>query len=115
MHLSHVEAFMSGFILATVLYFVISGLAWIRSMHGIDRQDALSFAERTNGKSMIEVSEIMREGHKQIEARSSAAKRGQDSGSTLILIAAEIERLSRELINYSLVAEGTTTKDARTN
>jgi hypothetical protein len=64
---------MMGFVLATGLYFIISGLAWIESAHGMGREDSQALVDLTDGKTLAEVNEIMQEGHKRIEERAFVA------------------------------------------
>jgi len=66
-----VQAFLTGFGCATMLYFVISGLAWIKMTHGMDQEDSLALVEHTNGKTLPE---IMGEGHMRIGTMAALPK-----------------------------------------
>ena len=92
-----VQAFLMGFGCATMLYFVISGLAWIRMTHGMDQEDSLALVEQTNGKTL---SEIMGEGHMRIGTMAALPKEMADTGPDSTLTATEMELLLRKLPGF---------------
>ncbi len=99
---SHVQAFFMGFVIATAIYFVISGLAWIERMHGMDREDSLALVECTNGKYL---SQIMEKDHMRIAEMAVQPKVIADKERDPTHTATEIARLSRKLISLYIAAE----------
>jgi hypothetical protein len=101
MELSLVQAFFMGFAIATVLFFLISGLAWIRMTPGMNREDSLALVDLTNGKY---VSEIMQEGHMQLKERTAPPKEIADKELEPMHTAAEMARFSRAMIDFYMTA-----------
>jgi len=91
-----------GFAIATALYFIISGLAWIERLHGMDREDSLALVERTNGKYL---SQIMEQGHMRIAEMAAQPKVMADKEPDPTHTATEMARLSRKLISLYIAAE----------
>jgi hypothetical protein len=102
MELGHVPAFLMGFAIATAFYFIISGLAWIERMHGMDREDSLALVECTNGKYL---SQIMEKDHMRIPETAVQPKLIADKERDPTHTATEMARLSRKLISLYIAAE----------
>jgi hypothetical protein len=101
MELSLVQAFLMGFAFATGLFFLISGLAWIKMTPGMDREDSLALVDLTNGKY---VSEIVQEGHMRIKKMTALPKEIADKELEPKHAAAEMARFSREIIDFYIAA-----------
>lgn len=103
MELSLVQAFSIGFAVATVLYFLITGLVWIKMTPGMDREESLALVELTNGKYL---SEILQEGHMRIKEMTALPNEMADKGPDPTHTDAERARFSREMISLYITAEG---------
>ncbi|MFA5073156.1 MAG: hypothetical protein WC539_04590 [Nitrospirota bacterium] len=57
MELSHLQMFFIGFGIATILYFLLSGLAWIESIDGMTQEDAMTIVKHAKGKTWAELME----------------------------------------------------------
>jgi hypothetical protein len=101
MGLSLVQAFFMGFAVATVLFLLISGLAWIKMTPGMDREDSLALVDLTNGKY---VSEIVQEGRMRIKEITALPKEVADTELEPMHTAAEMARFSREMINFYIAS-----------
>jgi hypothetical protein len=101
MELSFVQAFFMGFAIATVLFFLISGLAWIKMTPGMDREDSLALVDLTNGKYM---SEIMQVGYMRTNAMTAPPKEIADKELEPMHPAAETSRFSREMIDFYIAS-----------
>jgi hypothetical protein len=101
MGLSPVQAFFMGFAIATVLFLLISGLAWIKMTPGMNREDSLALVDLTNGKYM---SEIVQEGLMRIKEMTALPKEIADKELEPMLTAAEMAQLPREVITFYITA-----------
>jgi hypothetical protein len=99
--LSLVQAFFMGFAIATVLFLLISGLAWIKMTPGMNREDSLALVDLTNGKYM---SEIVQEGHMRIEKMTALPKEMADKELEPMHTAVEMALFSRQMIDFYLTA-----------
>jgi hypothetical protein len=101
MGLGLVQAFFMGFAIATVLFLLISGLAWIRMTPGMNREDSLALVDLTNGKYL---SEIMQEGHMRLKEMTALPKEMADKELEPMHTAAEMARFSRAMIDVYMTA-----------
>jgi hypothetical protein len=101
MGLGLVQAFFMGFAIATMLFFLISGLAWIKMTPGMNREDSLALVDLTNGKYM---SEIVQEGLMRIKEMTALPKEIADNELESKHTAAEMARFPREVITFYITA-----------
>jgi hypothetical protein len=103
MGLSLVQAFFMGFAIATVLFLLISGLAWIRMTPGMNREDSLALVDLTNGKY---VSEIVQEGHLRIKEMTALPKEMAYKDLEPMHAGVEMALFSRQMVDFYIAAGG---------